>query len=147
LAFDIAQFFPLLNHYLLLLILEKVGFNSKISIFFQDYLVGRKTKYLWNSFSSPFNVNIGIGYGSTLFPILSALYLSPIFHVFEKIIKNPKISISILSFVNNGLFIMQDKFLTVLNSHLFCSYHVMSSLLKQFKLVIEYEKIEVFSFF
>ena len=41
---------------------------------------------------------------------------------------------------------MQDKFLTVLNSHSFCSYHVMFSLLKQFKLVIKYEKIEVFHF-
>jgi len=61
LAFDIAQFFPSLNRYLLLLILEKVSFNSKILIFFQDYLVGRKTKYLWNSFSSPsFNIDIGV---------------------------------------------------------------------------------------
>jgi len=34
LAFDIVQFFPLLNYCLLSLILEKVGFNSKIPIFF-----------------------------------------------------------------------------------------------------------------
>jgi len=46
LAFDIAQFFPLLNHHLLSLILEKTDFDSKISIFFQNYLVGRKIKYL-----------------------------------------------------------------------------------------------------
>jgi len=46
LAFNIAQSFPSLNHRLLSLILDKTSFNSKISIFFQDYLVGRKMKYL-----------------------------------------------------------------------------------------------------
>ena len=142
LAFDIAQFFPSLNHYLLLLILEKVSFNSKILIFFQDYLVGRKTKYLWNSFSSPsFNIDIGVEQGSTLSPILSALYLSPIFYI-----NNLKILISILFFVDDSLFIAQDESLTVSNSYLFYSYHVMFSLLKQFRLVIEYRKIEVFYF-
>jgi len=31
LAFDIAQFFPLLNHQLLLLIMAKAGFNNKVT--------------------------------------------------------------------------------------------------------------------
>jgi len=61
LAFNIMQFFPSLNHQLLSSILDKAGFNSKISFFFQNYLVSRKTKYIWNSFSSPFfNVNVGV---------------------------------------------------------------------------------------
>jgi len=123
LAFDIAQFIPLLNHHLLPLILEKTDFDSKISIFFQDYLVGKKIKYLWNSFSpSSFNIDIGIGQSSALSPILT------------------------LSFINDGLFVVQDKFLTVLNSHLFCSYYIMSLLLKQFGLVIKHRKTEVFHF-
>jgi len=46
LAFNIAQFFSSLNHYLLLLILDKAIFDLKISIFFQDYFVERKIKYL-----------------------------------------------------------------------------------------------------
>ena len=46
LNFDIAQFFLLLNHQLLPLILNKVSFDSKISFFFSNYLVGRKTQYL-----------------------------------------------------------------------------------------------------
>jgi len=54
LAFDIIQFFPSLNHYLLLSILDKTSFDPKVVIFFKSYLVGRKTKYFWNSFSSPF---------------------------------------------------------------------------------------------
>ena len=61
LKFDITQFFPSLNHQLLCLIMAKTGFNPKISNFFKNYLVGRKTKYLWNSFSSPYyNVDVGV---------------------------------------------------------------------------------------
>jgi len=46
LAFDISQFFPSLNHQLLTLILKKVGLKSKVSSFFVNYLVKRKTSYL-----------------------------------------------------------------------------------------------------
>jgi len=58
LAFDIAQFFPLLNHQLLPFILDKTGFDPRISSFFSDYLVGRKTQYLWNTFFSPFSMSM-----------------------------------------------------------------------------------------
>jgi len=56
------------------------------------------------------------------------------------------ISISIISFVNDSLFISQDKSLVVSNPHLFCNYHIIFSLLEQFGLVIKYRKIEVFYF-
>jgi len=45
LAFDIAQFFPSLNHYLLTLSLEKVDFDPRVTSFFADFLVQRKTNY------------------------------------------------------------------------------------------------------
>ena len=45
LAFDIAQFFPSLNLLLLLLIFDKVRLNSKVSSFFHNYLIGKKTQY------------------------------------------------------------------------------------------------------
>jgi len=84
LAFDISQFFPLLNHCLLTLILKKVGFDLRVVKFFSNYLVGRKTQYFWNSFSSPFfNIDVGVSQGSALSPILSALYLSPLLHILE----------------------------------------------------------------
>jgi len=86
--------------------MNKVGLNQKVLTFFKNYLVGRKIRYLWNNFQSPFcNVDIGIGQGSALSPILSALYLSLIFHILKKCLKILNISISIISFVNNGLFI------------------------------------------
>ena len=62
LAFNILQFFPLLNYKLLTLILEKVGLNPKVTSFFANYLVKRKTSYMWNDFSSPsFEVNVRVG--------------------------------------------------------------------------------------
>ena len=129
------------------MILDKASFNPRISIFFSDYLVGRKTKYLWNNFSSPFfNVNIGVEQGSALSLVLSALYLSPISHICEKRFKNLKIPVSLISFINNGLFISQEKLFEKSNSHLFYSYNVISSLLKQFGLVIEHRKTEIFQF-
>ena len=62
LVFDISQFFLFLNHNLLVHILGKAGFDSKVSTFFANYLVKRRTSYTWNNFSSPmFDVNIGVG--------------------------------------------------------------------------------------
>ena len=46
LAFDISQFFPSLNHCLLVLILEKAGLDPKVTNFFANYLIQRSTKYL-----------------------------------------------------------------------------------------------------
>ena len=117
LAFDISQFFPSLNHCLLVLILEKAGLDSKVTNFFANYLVRRSTKYLWNNFISPsFMVNVGVGQGSALSPILSTLYLSPLIYILEKRFKNLNLPISILSFVDDGLFIVQNKSFSASNS-------------------------------
>jgi len=88
LAFNIVQFFPSLNHQLLSLILNKAKFDQKVSTFFSNYLVNRKTKYLWNNFSPPLcNIDVGIGQELALSPILSTLYLSLIFHILENHLK------------------------------------------------------------
>ena len=147
LAFNISQFFPSLNHNILILILKKAGLNSKVTAFFMNYLIQRSTNYSWNNLSSPmFDVNVGVSQGSALSPILSSLYLSPLLYILEKRFKNLKIPISILSFVDNGLFIAQDKSLNVSNSHLFCSYNILSKLLHSFGPVIEHSKTEIFHF-
>jgi len=65
---------------------------------------------------------------------------------FWKKSKKSKILISVISFVDNGLFISQNKSFDVSNSNLFCSYWIISSLLEQSGLVIEYGKTEVFHF-
>ena len=123
LTFDIAQFFLSLNYYLLLLILRKAGCNSKVEWFFSNYLVCKKTQYCWNNISSQFfNIDIGIEWDSALFPILSVLYISLVFHILENYLK-------IFS-----------------NSFLFYSYNIVSFLLEKFSLILEHGKTEVFHF-
>ena len=129
------------------LILDKAGLNQKISNFFKNYLVRRKTNYCWNDFvSSSSNINVGVGQESALLPILSALYLSPVFHSSEKHLKFLKISISIISFVNDGLSISQNKSISHSNANLFCSYNIILSLLSKYGLIIEQGKTDVFHF-
>ena len=146
LAFDIAQFFPLLNYQILPLILLKAGFDSKVSVFIQDYLIKRKTSYFWNNFSSPtLCINKGVGQESTLLSVLSALYLTLLLHILENQLKNLKNLISTLLFVDN--FISQNQSLTISNSNIFYSYHIMTFFLEKFSLIIKYGKTKVFSFF
>ena len=141
------QFFPSLNHYLLTIILGKAGLEPKVVSFFADYLVKRKTNYTWNEISSPnFEVNVGVSQGSALSPILSALYLSLFLYILEKRLKNLKIPVTFISFVDNGLIIAQNKLMVTSNSQLFCSYNVLSKLLDSFGLIIEYSKTDIFYF-
>ena len=93
-----------------------------------------------------FDVNVGVGQGSALSPILSSLYLSSFLYILEKCLKNLKIPVSILSFVDDGLIIAQNKSFDVSNSQLFCSYSILSKLLDSFGLVIEHSKTEIFHF-
>jgi len=147
LAFNIAQFFPSLNYCLLTLILGKAGFDLQVIKFFSNYLVGRRTHYFWNSFMSPsFDVNVGVGQGSVLSPILLALYFLLFLHILENWLKILKIPISILSFVDDGLLVVQKKSLLLSNLLLFCSYNVVSNLLLKFGLIVEHSKTEVFHF-
>ena len=43
-----------------------------------------------------------MGQGSALFSILSALYLALVLYILEKYLKNLKILVSILSFIDDG---------------------------------------------
>jgi len=138
LAFDISQFFPSLNHNLLVRILGKAGFDPKVLTFFANYLVKRRISYMWNNLSSPmFDVNIRVGQGSAL---------SPILYILEKCFENLKIPVLILFFVDDGLIITQNKSFDISNSQLFCSYDILSKLLISFGLVIKYSKTEIFHF-
>jgi len=105
LVFNITQFFLSLNYQLLPHIFDKAGFNPKVSLFFQNYLVGQKTQYIWNSFSSSFyNVNVGVSQGSALSLILSALYIFLIFHILENCLKILKIPFSFYLYQSQILF-------------------------------------------
>ena len=93
LAFDIAQLFPSLNHQLLPKFLNKAGFNPRISGFFSDYLISKKTQYLWNSFTSSFfNVDVDIGQGSVLSPNPNGALSFPNFSYLSKMNKKSQYS-------------------------------------------------------
>ena len=102
---------------------------------------------MWNKLSSPmYKVNVGVGQGSALSPILSALYLSPLLNILEKCLKILNILISLLFFVDDGLFISQNKSIDISNLQLFYSYNVLSGLLERCGLNIEHSKTEMFHF-
>ena len=149
LTFDITQFFPSLNHQFLSLCLKKASLNTNIVWFFNSYHSNYSISYSWNSFTSPpFNINISVGQGSALSPILSALYLAPIIKTFKKRIKNlnKEIPTDILSFVDDGLLISQEKSYPLSNSFLLCSYNIISKILIDASLVMEHNKTEIFHF-
>ena len=102
---------------------------------------------MWNDLSSSmYEVNVRVGQGSTLSPILSALYLSPLLYILENHLKILNIPILLISFIDDGLIIAQNKSINTSNLHLFCSYNVLSNLLVKFGLMIEHAKTEAFHF-
>jgi len=148
-TFDIAQFFPSLNHHFLSICLKKIGLSTNVRDFFNSYHSGHSISYLWNSFSSPmFDTNMGVGQGLALSSILSAIYLSLIIKTFKKRIKNLKENIltDILSFVDNGLLISQEKSYFLFSFFLLCSYNIMSKILLDASLIMEYSKTKLFYF-
>jgi hypothetical protein len=83
-AFDVAQFVPSINHQFLLAVLRKQGFHRKVAAFFESYLVDRFTMYARNQFTSdPRHADVGVGQGSTLSPVLSALIIAPAMKIFR----------------------------------------------------------------
>ena len=87
-------------------ILSHFGFANCIVDFFSDYLVSRSTQYSWNSFlSGACDVDVGMGQGSALSPILSALYIALLICIFEHRAQALNLSTCILSFVDDGLLI------------------------------------------
>ena len=119
---------------------------------FSPIILWVERRTIYGTISSPiFNVNIGVSQKSTLSPItlspiLSTLYLSSFLYILEEHLKNLNIPISIISFVDDGLFISQNRSFHIFNSCLFCSYNVMTKLLEKFGLIVEHSKTEVFHF-
>jgi len=89
-----------------------------------------------------------VGQGLALSPILSVIYLAPIIKTFKKRIKNLKENIptDVLSFVDDGLLISQEKSYSLSFSFLLCSYNIMSKILLDAGLVMEHSKTEIFHF-
>jgi hypothetical protein len=111
--------------------------------FFRSYLVDQFTCYTWdNNLSPEFPSSIGVGQGSTLSPILSALCLAPFLKEFER-----RVCVAVLiSYVDNGTIIVQsdtwDKNLVKLKS----TYKIIFELTQSMGLVLKHSKSEGFHF-
>ena len=146
-AFDIMQFFLSLNHSMLTLILRHFGFPDCIVNFFSDYLIDKSTQYSWNSFlSGACDADVGVGQGSALSPILSALYIVSLIRIFELRAQALNLNTSILSFVDNSFLISQGKTYNITLSELYSSYRVVTDLMVYFDLVMEHNKSKIFHF-
>jgi hypothetical protein len=144
-AFDIAQFFPSLNHDMLMVVLAWQGFPEHVRKFFASYLVGRGTRYLWNLFlSDRRSADVGMGQGSALSLVLSALYLTPVIKLFES--QAAHLNCDVLSYVDDGTLIIQAKDWGSNLDHLREAYGIVFNLFECFRLVLEYDKSKLFHF-
>jgi hypothetical protein len=107
LAFGVVQFFPSLNHDMLVVICHKQGFALNVVQFFGSYLVGHTICYGWGSFvSNPQLADVSVGQGSALLPVLSPLYLAPMMHLYK--LSEASIGTTLLSYVDDGTIITQS---------------------------------------
>jgi hypothetical protein len=144
-AFDIAQFFPSLNHEMLMAVLAQQGFLEHVWAFFASYLVRRGTRYLWNLFSSDRrSADVGMGQGSALSPVLSALYLAPVIKLFKS--QAAHLNCNVLSYVDDGTLIVQAKDWGSNLNHLQEAYRIVFNLFECFELVLEHDKSKLFHF-
>ena len=76
------------------------------------------------------------------------MYLSPFLKIFQKRLKKSKgkIPTDILSFVDNGLLISQEKSFELSSVYLTCSYNIISNVFREVGLTLEHSKTEVFHF-
>jgi len=144
-AFDIAQFFPSLNHDVLMVVIQKVGFPLVLGNFFHSYLTGHKTMYKWdNLVSGLFAADIGVGQGSGLSLVLSGLYIGPVLQLFsfEPISKE----VQLLSYMDDSTVLTQSTHLAQNLPKLKKAYGIIFRLLTTLGLILEHDKSEVFYF-
>jgi hypothetical protein len=142
-AFDIAQFFPSLNHEVLFDVFSRMGFPAVLGPFLRSYLVGRRTTYKWDSFTSdPFAADVGVGQGSAMSPVLSALYLMLIMRCFRASDIGHKVDL--MSYVDDGTIIAQSRRVEDNLPLLKEAYGWLFRAFESLGLVLEHDKSEVF---
>ena len=145
LAVDVAQFFPSVNHAVLVAILTKLGFGSLVANFFASFFDNRHTRYKWGSaFSSSLEASVGVPQGDCLSPILSALYLAIILNaIFPYIPDSP---FNLLFYVDDGVLFVSSKSLEYNCGFLRIQYNILVKNLAKLGLKIEPEKTEAHHF-
>jgi hypothetical protein len=144
-TFDIAQFFPSINHSVLLEVVARSGFPPCVGNFFRSYLVGCLMTYKWDNFTSgTFPSDVGVGQGSALSPVLSVLCLAPVLKLFSRSVVGRQVDL--MSYVDDGTFIVSagrvEDNLPLLKEAYGFIHNAFSSL----GLVLEHDKSKAFHF-
>ncbi len=146
-AFDIAQFFPSLNHEFLLAAMRKQGFSPGVIWFFESYLVRRFTSYCWNNFKSdPMQADVGWGKALASLPSCRLCTLLPVMKLYD-IRASEFLDTTLLSYVDDGTIITQSRHLGVNMTVLKSAYGVIFDLFTRAGLALEHSKTELFHFF
>ena len=146
-AFDIAQFFPSISHPVLLAVMRKMGFPPELVTFFESYLQGRRTRFVWGPEESEwFPSSVGVGQGSAASPILSALMVAPVLFLFDEAAVREGIDVTALSYVDDGLLVVQGKDWDYCYDHLRRAYAIIFQVMTDMGLELEHGKTEVFHF-
>ena len=145
LALDIAQFFPSLNHNAMTCLLTKLGFNQKIAKFATSFFADRTTRFKWGSAESgDIPCSQGTPQGDCLSPILSALYLAPILHLFSP--WDTEKPLNTLVFVDDGTLITSSDSIEANVSCLSSEYQYLITLLSKLGLHAKHSKLELMHF-
>lgn len=101
---DVSQFYPSINHDMMVDVLKKQGFSHMTTEFFRDYLKGRETRFVFNGVETdPTDFDTGVGQGSSLSPILSNLYIAPAVKMTNEYVQREFPGCHIQFFVDDGL--------------------------------------------
>ena len=145
LAFDVAQFFPSMQHDLLVQILARYGFDPAYQRFFRSYLADRSTRFVWGSRTSEHTYaapGVGAGQGSALSPVLTNIYISPALHVVCPIASDSPPRAPLTFYVDDGLIVGTAATTLDVHNRLRDTYHLCSTQLTRLGLVIEDVKTE-----
>ena len=145
LAFDVAQFFPSMQHDLLIQILARYGFDPAYQAFFRSYLADRSTRFVWGSrtsdrtFAAP---GVGAGQGSALSPILTNIYISPALHVVCPIATDSPPRAPLTFYVDDGLIVGTAATTLDVHNRLRDTYELCATQLTRLGLFIEDAKTD-----
>ncbi|KAJ3499655.1 hypothetical protein NMY22_g19489 [Coprinellus aureogranulatus] len=121
------------------------GFHPKVATFFASYLVQRFTRYTWNNFvSDPMQADVGVGQGSALSLVLSALVVAPIMKLYR--IKEVGLGTTLITFVDDGTIAAQTDSIEMNCRMLYHAYAFIHALFTAAGLVLEHDKSGAFHF-
>ena len=147
LSFDVVQFFLSVNHKLLVWILHKGGFNTKLYNSVSSYFGPCSSSFVFCNETSPTfkSPSVGVRQGSSLSPMFLAIYLSLAIHALHST-SSISVTFGLQFYVNNGSLTTSSTD-TQTTCHILCiAYHMLECQLMRLGLVIEHDEGKLIHF-